>query len=85
MNAAWLDGANFVAMIDNLSDLGHEDVVAVREEGLQRFVLGQGVAKVFKVDGRRTGRTGNHGNSDNRRAWAGGLDQRFNYNRGGFG
>src|SRR5580658_5259820 len=37
-HASRLDGAYFVAMIDDLAGSGHENVVAVHEEGLAQLV-----------------------------------------------
>ena len=56
-----MDGADFVAMVDDFSAAGDEDVVAMNEEGAERFVLVLLVAKVFEVDVRRLGRTGRDG------------------------
>ena len=48
--------SDFVTMVDDVAGSGHEDVVAVNEEGLERFAfVVLGVAEVFQVDGRRLG------------------------------
>jgi hypothetical protein len=44
-------------MVDDFAGFGHEDIVSVNEEGLERFVAGLGEAEVFQIDGRRFGRT----------------------------
>ena len=51
-------GSHFVSVIDDFAGFGHEDVVSVNEEGLERLVAGLGEAEVFEIDGRRFGRTG---------------------------
>ena len=38
-------------MVHNLAGAGHENVVAMGEEGLDGLVLGHGVAEVFQIDG----------------------------------
>src|SRR6202044_3244337 len=43
---------HLVAMIDNVARLRHEDVVAMDEKCLQRFVLLFLVAEIFEVDRR---------------------------------
>src|ERR1035438_2962197 len=54
--AARHDRAHLVAMIDNFAAPGHEDVVAVNEEGFERFVFGLRIAEVLEVDSRRAWR-----------------------------
>ncbi len=86
LNAAWLDDADFVAVIDNFAGAGHEDVVSMGKEGLDGFVRRLRVAEVLEVDGGRAGAAaGTTGTVTHGCAGAGALEGRFNCDGRGLG